>query len=389
VKVLCVLLPHFPLQCEVQRQPALQTCPALVTYVAGSQRLVLDYSPELDGLQPGMTLQQAVSRHGDVQLMPADMQYYWHTFNRILDSLETKSPLVEGADLGSAYLGLDGLQSIYRSNAALVNAVKEAIPDTFTVQLGIAEGKFVAYLAALFSPLGEYRTLGDACSFLKDLSCDVLPVSLESRQKLRNFGLRTLGQVAVLPLGPFQSQFGPEGRRIWALARGQDNTPLYPRRSEEVIEESAMLLSVTVSLEAILVAVESLVLRVFSRDLKGKGVTSLVLWASIWGSGHWERSIKFKEPAMNTQKVLSRIKQVLENSPPPGPVEELGLKLTGLRPGTGRQRNLFSEVRTRDQLMDDIKQLEFRLGGPQVFRIKEVEPWSRIPERRQVLTPVQ
>jgi DNA polymerase-4/protein ImuB len=32
--------------------------------------------------------------------------------------------------------------------------------------------------------------------------------------------------------------------------------------------------------------------------------------------------------------------------------------------------------------------LEFRLGGPQLYRIKEVEPWSRIPERRYALIPL-
>jgi DNA polymerase-4 len=66
----------------------------------------------------------------------------------------------------------------------------------------------------------------------------------------------------------------------------------------------------------------------------------------------------------------------------------VGLKITGLGYRSGRQRSLFAEIRARDHLMDDIKQLEMRLGSPQVFKIKEVEPWSRIPERRYALTPL-
>lgn len=391
MKILCVLFPHFPLQCEARRQPSLRGCPALVTRAAGSQRLVLDYSEGLDGLQCGMTLQQAISRHGNAHLLAADMPHYRTVFNEVLDSLEKVSPLVEGAELGCAYLGLDGLQSIYKKSVnALLRAVRGAISDVFTIQSGIAGGKFLAYLMARQSPPGGFRLLSeDAGAFLKDLPCDVLPVSTKNRQKLHDFGLHTLGQIAALPVGPLLSQFGPEGKRIWELSRGHDDTPLYPRLSEEVIEENFVLPSVTVSLEAILMAIESLLSRVYSRkSLRGRGICSLVLWTKISGSEYWERSIKFKEPAMNTGKALSRIKPVLESFPPPGAVEEMGLKLTCLGYQSGRQRNLFSDVRARDHLLDDIKQLEIRLGGPQVFRVKEVEPWSRIPERRRVLAPI-
>ncbi len=88
---------------------------------------------------------------------------------------------------------------------------------------------------------------------------------------------------------------------------------------------------------------------------------------------------------MDLKSVVSRIKPFLENYPQPGPVERVGIKITGLGYRSGRQKSLFSEVRARDHLLDDIKQLEFRLGRPQVFKIKEVEPWSRIPERRYAL----
>jgi len=389
--MLCILMPHFPLQCEAQRQPALAGSPVIITCAAGSQRLVLDFSDGLKDVQPGMTLQQAISQHSEARLVPADVSYYSNTFERMLDALEKISPLVEGADPGCAYLGLDGLQLVYDSDAALVRALKHVMPKTFDLRLGAAEGKFPAYLAALYGIPGGFRsfTTMEVASFLKDLPCDVLPVSVKSRQKLTEFGLNTLGQVSALPVGPLQSQFGAEGKRIWELVRGYDATPLHPRRMEETIERSTTLPSVTVSMEAITVGVESLLSRVFAQEaLKGKGICGLLLWATIWGAGYWEHSIKFKEPAVNIKVALSRIKQVLESHPPPGPVEELGIRITALGYQSGRQRNLLPEIRANDHLMDDIRQMEVRLGGHKVFKIKEVEPWSRIPERRQALVPI-
>ncbi|MBN1188633.1 MAG: hypothetical protein JXA46_02675 [Dehalococcoidales bacterium] len=390
MRIMSVLVPHFPLKCEALRSPSVEGVPSVVTYAEGSQNLVLDCSGSLKDIQPGMTLQQALSLHGELKLVYADLPYYRSVFSELLDGLASKSPLVEESDLGCAYLGLDGLQSLYPDDESLVTAVREAVPAVFTAQMGIAEGKFPAYLAALYSTPGGYRSLtGDPGPFLKDLDCDVLPISFKNKSKLREFGIRTLGQLAALPPGPLRSQFGAEGNKIVNLAGGCDYTPLFPRCTEETIEESTTLSSLTVSLEAILIILETLLSRSFNRDsLKGRGISSLTLWTRRWGSGHWEQEIHFKEPAADIKYILSRIKPVLENCPQPGPVEQVGIKLTGLGYRSSRQKSLFSEVRARDHLLEDIRHLEDRLGSPQVFKIKEVEPWSRIPERRYALIPL-
>ena len=388
MRILCVLLPHFPWRCELRRHPALAGRPSIVTYTEGSQKLVTDFSPDLTGLQPDMPLQQALALHGQVELLLADIQYYGAVFNEILDALEQQSPLVEGADLGCIYIGVDGLQLIYPDDNALIAAARKVVTD-FAPLIGIAENKFLASLAARYSPPNDYKILtGNMDAFLKDLPCDILPVSVKSRSKLRDFGLATLGQVAALPPSPFQSQFGPEGKRIWELSRGVDDTPLYPRFMEEAIEESAAMPSVTVSLDAILVALESLLADIFAgHALKGRGIRSLTLWTRSWNAEHWERNINFKDPAMEVRSAVSRIKRVLEDYPQPGPVEQAGIKINGLGYPRGRQKSLFRDVRAQEHLAEDIKQLELRLGNPQVYSVKEVEPWSRIPERRYALTP--
>ena len=391
MRILCVLLPHFPLRCEILRYPKVKNCPTVITYGTGSQKLVLDYSPELKDLRRDIPLQQALTRYDRVDLIQASIPYYWSTFTKLLDEMEGISPLVEGSDLGTAYLGVDGLQLIYPDDSRLIGAVREILPETFAVQIGVAGSKFPAYLAAFYSPPHGNKVLtGDNSEFLKDISCNVLPVSMRTKSKLCDFGIHTLGELAVLPEGPLQSQFGPEGGKIFDLAKGRDDTPLYPRMLEESIEESTGLPSVTVSIEAILVAIEIPLSKVFARiNSKGLGIHSLILWTRSLESEHWERKIQFKEPAMDMKTTISRIKRVLENFPQPGPVEEVGVRITRLGYSRGRQKSLFSEVRGSDHLLEDIRQLELRQGSTLVFNIKEVEPWSRIPERRYVLRPTE
>jgi DNA polymerase-4 len=388
MRILCVLLPHFSWRCELRRDPSIAGRPAIVTYTEGSQKLVMDFSPDLDGLLPDMPLQQALAAHGGAELLHADIPHYGALFNEILDALEQVSPLVEGADPGCIYIGADGLQLIYPDDNALTAAVREPVKDFYPL-LGIAPNKFLAVLAARHSPPEGYKVLeGKAEAFLHDLSCDVLPVSMRSRDKLREFGLATLGQVAALPPGPFQAQFGPEGKRIWGLSKGIDATPLYPRFMEENIEESVTLSSVTVSLDAILVALETLLVNIFAGNaLKGRGIRRLTLWTRTWNAERWERTINFKEPAMEVRSAVSRIKRVLEDYPQPGPVEQAGIRINALGYPYGRQKSLFTDLRAKEHLAEDIRQLEMRLGNPQVYSVKEVEPWSRIPERRYALTP--
>jgi len=387
MKVLCVLIPHFPLKCEIMRNGDLQNRQIILTRVAGAKKLVLDYTPELAGLQEGMPLQQAISRYEEVTLLQADIPYYRSTFSQILDLLEKKSPLVEEAEPGLAYLAADGLQLIYPDDNALAACIRETLPAALAARIGIAGGKFPAYLAALYSQPGSYRILKDRdTAFLAELPCDVLPVSLKIKKRLHDFGLHTLGRIASLPPGPLQSQFGPLGRKIWELALGYDNTPLYPRPAAETIEESTVLPSLITSLDALSLACEALLSRVFARLAQRKlGILSLTLWTMSWKTEYWEYRISFKEPAMHVHNILARIKSVLENQTQPGPVERLGLKITRVGYQYGQQKSLFPEVRDRDHLQESIKQLNCRSGSPQVFQIKEAEPWSRIPERRYIL----
>ncbi len=389
MKLLCVLMPHFPLRCEMQRGRAAQG-PAVVTAAEGSQRIVLDFFPEMPGLASGMGLQEALAVQGDLEVIHANLPRYWSVFNGILDALELRSPLVEGAELGTAYLGLTGLEGIYATDDILAGAVREAIPPAFEPRLGIAEGKFLARLAALAAPAGGHQKIeGNIAGFLKDLSCDLLPVPAKSRARLHDFGLHTLGAVGGMSSAHLQAQFGPEGQLMRELALGMDDTPLYPRMSEETIEESATLASPTVSLELLLMSLEAMTARAFTKlSQKNLGVSRILLWTRTWLSEHWEEPVRFKEPAMNPKTVLGRVRQVMENITQPGPVEELGMKITGTGRFNGKQKSLLAQVRAQEHLLEDIKQLEFRLGSHQLFQVKEVEPWSRIPERRYALTPL-
>jgi len=80
------------------------------------------------------------------------------------------------------------------------------------------------------------------------------------------------------------------------------------------------------------------------------------------------------------------IKSKLDDLALPGPIEDMRLTLSGLTGEAGRQESLWTEVRRDQKLQEAVSQLEARLGTtPPVYQVRELEPWSRIPERRHAL----
>ena len=69
-------------------------------------------------------------------------------FAQVLASLQGISDRVEGSELGTAYVRLDGLERLYGGEARLVNALLNAVPQDLAPRAGVAEAKFPAFVAA-------------------------------------------------------------------------------------------------------------------------------------------------------------------------------------------------------------------------------------------------
>ena len=388
--IACVLITHLPVKAELRRYPELRRKPVIITESYGSKDLVLDSSSEARGVVSGMSLQEAVSRCKSATLLQADTPHYEAAFDGVISSLEQRSPLVEKAELGCAYVGLDGLEAMYGDEARLIASLLQAVPEEFNPRIGVAGGKFPAYVASVTSSGGRAtRVPQDTAGFLKDFSVDLLPLSWNSKERLHRFGLHTLGQLASLKVGSVQAQLKAEGKRAWELASGIDSSPLLPYQREEVVTEFLTFPSPTVTQHAILTAVETLLGRAFTRPLiRGRYVRTATMESQVFRRPPWTKRFAFKEAVGSKERALFALKSRLDIITMPGPLEDMKLTLAGFTGQSGIQSSLFSDVRKQEQLKEMMRQLEALLGcRPPIYRVRDVEPWSRIPERRQALVP--
>ncbi len=386
--VACVFIPHLPVKAELARRPDLDGHPFLIVRADGSLRTVADFSPGLAGVHAGMPLQQALALAREAALVEEDAPHYRAAFDDVLERLEQRSPVVEDGGLGCAYAGLDGLEELYGGSEAVVVALQNAVPPSLEARVGVGDGKFLARVAALSArPGGAFMAPDDSRAFLQGLPVDVLPVPYQTSARLRSFGLDSLKDVAAVGVGPLQAQFGLEGRLMWELACGIDRAPLSPRPMEEVVSESLTFHNPSASLGMLLTAVEVLLGRAFSRpQLRGRYARVALLDQEVARRGVVTRRIAFREPVGDKARALFIIKSGLESHSLPGPLEGLKLTLLGLTGEAGKQESLLGDVRRREQLGAAVRQLEASLGAkPPIYTVREVEPWSRIPERRLAL----
>lgn len=391
MRIACILIPHFPVAVERADNPSLRERSVIIGDTADGRKMVLDCSPEVEaqGVRASMPLRKALALCSEAIFLMPNPSRYRDVADAILDTLETISPEVEEREQGHAYLNAEGLTGHYREELDLGEAIIRSVrvASDLEASVGIAEGKFPAWAAAITSSASEVCVVprSKEQEFLAPLDISLLPCDFDTMRRLGLLGLRGIGDFAALPLGPVQAQFGGEGHRLWKLVQGRDTEPLRPHRLEERLTERLPFPEPAATQEALLVGCRRLLARLHSR-LQGRSARRMRLRAELWGGRSWERAIVFREPTGDWGRMLFITKSVLDGVHLPGPVEELGIELSGLVGEKGKQLTMFSEkTGLRPQLGETLRQLRERWGRPLVSHVVEVEPRSRIPERRHAL----
>ncbi len=308
----------------------------------------------------------------------------------MLDALERVAPEVEPAALGCAYADVRGLHGHYEDEFALGALVQAALNATGLLACaGVADGKFVSWVAASISPQGDAGVVapGREREFLRDKAIGVLPFDQDVLRQLDLLALRTLGDIAALPRPAVEAEFRNAGRRLWELSNGIDTEPFRPRKRQESLRERISFEVPVVATEALIAAGRQIVARLV-RKLRGRTARRMQIELLADGRIVWERWETFREPAGDEARMLLILKTRLSLLELPQGIDTVAITLTGLGREVGKQAKLFSETQPNlNQLAEAIGQLRARYGRDVVGRVMEVDPWSRHPEERNVLVP--
>ena len=207
-------------------------------------------------------------------------------------------------------------------------------------------------------------------------------------QTLERLGIATLGELTSLSRNAVADRFGATGIQAHRLACGEDDPPR-PRTVEEPLLEQFELAEAAAG-PALECALGVLIDRLLARpERRGRTLRAATLSARLVDGGSWRSSVTFREALAAPLRM--RLALIPRLALLPAPADMLMLAAERFGPSAGEQRALFEQAdqQRRARLREAISQMRIAAGADAALRVCRVEPDSRVPERRLMLTPFE
>ena len=398
--IVCVLLDRFELAVAAGSRAILLKEPAALAPEPGRELFIGEASraAEAYGIHAGMRMGEALARCPRLALVPPDPMGVAEAWERALARLEGLGAAVESLRPGEACFDAGGLQRLHAGQTVRMLAEgylaaqgsDERLRRVLAgARVGQGPTRFCAMVAAHGARVRRPgRVAGEAELVAR-------PVGLLRRraetaalvEPLERLGIATLGALAALPRAAVADRFGSPGLLAHDLARGRD-TPLRPRLPGELLRESLELPEAG-SGQQLGRALGLLVDRLLARhERRGRTLRAVVLSARLVEGGTWRERVVFREALADPERMRLALGGRLAMLP--APAETLLLTVEGFGPPAPDVRALFDDgAAARDErLREAVRQARAAAGPGAALRVLEIDPESRVPERRVVLTPM-
>jgi hypothetical protein len=262
MRIACLHIPQFALQCATRLDPSLRGVPVAVVSgadAAANERVLrapivvaCSRAAWTAGVRLGMTASAARSRVAGLAVVSLAPEVERETVRALGDAL---GAIARAVDLGTHAGPASAHYAIYlalpvgtRGQAFGERAL--AIVDELGIQarIGIADDRFTAWVAAAHATEGTRDVVsvprGGAAAFLAPRPLSLLAIAPEVQHMLEALGVTTLGEFARLPA---PSVARPDAADYQALARGDGGAmvrayvPNVPIREDAVITASPVL----------------------------------------------------------------------------------------------------------------------------------------------------
>jgi len=237
--VLHVDLDAFFVSMELLRRPELRGKPVIVAGGLGPRGVVntCSYEARQFGVRSAMPVARArqLCPHG--VFLESDYAYYAPASRRFHEILREYTPVVEPAGADEAYLDVAGSELLHGSPEHIGREIKRRVREEIgiTASVGISVNKLVSKVA---SDAGKPDGLvvvpaGQEAAFLAPRPLRDLPmIGPKTAEALSKLGLRTIGDLAKVPVSALEAKFGRHGIELHERALGRYDAPVLAGRAE-------------------------------------------------------------------------------------------------------------------------------------------------------------
>ena len=190
------------------------------------------------GIHTGESLFEARRKCPFLTILKPDFTTYVEQSRAMFQIFEAYSPDIYQYSIDEAFLDMTGMENLLGPPEKAAARLKDEIRDRlgFTVNIGISSNYLLAKMASDFEKPDKVHTL-----FLPEIQQKMWPlpvgelfsVGRSARKKLQKYGVKTIGDLAVLERGLLVSEMGVQGGGIGDDANGIESSPLVQREIKE------------------------------------------------------------------------------------------------------------------------------------------------------------
>ncbi len=333
--------------------------------------------------------------------LPPNMAHYAAISAEVHSIFERFTSEIEPLALDEAFLDITGSLRLFSDPLTLARALKRAVLEAteLRISVGLGPNKLVAKIACTLGKPDGLRIVEPAAvrAFLDPLPARRLPgIGPVLGERLLELGIHTAGELARAEPRELARIAGSHAPQLIALARGEDDRPVVSNRvpksygEENTFEQDVMDRErVTAALTA---HAEAVARRLRRDDYRGSTITVKAKLARARGTriargpgGGREpfyplvsRSRTLATPTDDGQRIRDVAVALWDEAGIREPVRLLGVSVSKLEKGAGRQLELFPSA--RDRLGPTLDAIADRFGRGAIGRAVEA-PQKMTPGR--------
>lgn len=331
-------VPDFALHALRRSDPAFAGQPLALVTGEGRKAVVLAVSPEAAGLTPGLAVPLAMARCPGLLLRPRDPKAEVEAQRLLIAAAFTLSPRVEATAAGQCTVDLQGAEPA-RTEAAVRLRVVELAQAALPLRAGLAATPLLASYAA--HQAGPVLIVQDAQAFLQPLPLSMAEPTPAHAEILRNWGIKTLGDLTALSKADVGQRLGSEGVALWERAAGETTRVLRCLEPPQSFVAEWVYEPPVESIEPLFFKLRRFAERI-ALELRAAGwvAETLRLTLLLEDETHYGREFRLPEPGAEVDSWLRVLQTHLENVRTAARVTGVRLQAFPARPPV-RQDGLF------------------------------------------------
>lgn len=322
------------------------------------------------GVRTGEALWQARAKCPDILFVPPDYTAYAALSQQAKAIYARYTDRVEGYGIDECWMDVTGSVGLFGSGGTIADEIRRTIHREIgvTVSVGVSFNK-------IFAKLGSDLKKPNATTQIPRASFReiVWPLPVEAmlyvggatRQKLRRYSIRTIGELANTKRTFLRCIMGKQGEKLWQFANGLDQSPVSVLGQEAPVKSIGNSTTAPHDLtteEEIRITLYTLCDSVASRLRQaGKVCATVQIMVKDTDFACFERQGKLAYPTCASSALFERAYALFYSRPAARPVRTLGVTVTELDTREYEQLSFLPEAaalrrdETLERTMDHIR----------------------------------